>query len=77
MQLVERLFIEVALQERFSELAHGLYRVDHIQLGAERARQRQRVLHDKRGVDTEVGGVQHGVDHSTSSTAAAAGQASA
>ncbi|MNH04425.1 hypothetical protein D3C79_637190 [compost metagenome] len=77
MQLVERLLIEVALQEGFGELAHRLDRVDHIQLGTERARQGQRVLHHERGVDTEVGGVQHGADHSTSSTAAAAEQASA
>ncbi|MNC70094.1 hypothetical protein D3C75_1208700 [compost metagenome] len=77
MQLVQRLLIQIALQQRLGELPHGLDGMDHIKLCIERARQRQRVLHDKRRVDTEVSGKQHGMDHSTSSTAAWAEQASA
>ncbi|MNF90822.1 hypothetical protein D3C84_734030 [compost metagenome] len=76
-QLVQRLLVQIALQQRLGELPHGLDGVDHIKLRIERARQCQRVLQDKRRVDTEVSGIQHGTDHSTSSTAAWAEQASA
>ncbi len=42
--------------------------MDDVQLGVERSRQRQRVLRYIRRVQTEVCGIQHRTDHTTSRT---------
>ncbi|MNJ36086.1 hypothetical protein D3C77_308590 [compost metagenome] len=76
-QFIEGAFVQVALQQRLGELPHGFDGVNHVELCIEGARQCEGVLHDKRCVYTEVGGIEHGTDHSTSSTAAWAEQASA